>query len=105
MSDAAIETIRTRLRRFQGKYPDICARACLQYSWVSKFASGERGKRPSFDLITKLTTVLDELELEETSNSAHPGHDPNPPARRTSAVQGATADTTEAVLTSIAAVV
>jgi hypothetical protein len=66
MSDAAIETIRTRLRHFQGKYPEICTRYDLQYSWLSKFASGERGKRPSFDLITKLSSALDELEQETT---------------------------------------
>jgi hypothetical protein len=71
MSDTAIESIRTRLRRFQGKYPEICTRfPDLQYSWLSKFACGERGKRPSFDLMTKLTDALDQLELEEI-NTEH----------------------------------
>lgn len=70
MSDDAIASIRSRLHRFKGKYPDICAHAGLQYSWLSKFASGERGARPSFDLITKLTTALDELEAAEDA-AAH----------------------------------
>lgn len=64
MSDPSVESIRSRLRKFQGKYPDICERADLQYSWLSKFASGERGKRPSFDLMTRLSATLDELERE-----------------------------------------
>lgn len=76
MPDDLIPSIRSRLHRFKGKYPDICERAGLQYSWLSKFASGERGVRPSFGLITKLTIALDELEAaerlttEQTANRA-----------------------------------
>jgi len=92
MSDDPIASIRTRLHRFKGKYPDICSRYDLQYSWLSKFASGERGARPSFELITKLEAALTEMEAVEPA-------DPAPPVRRTPAAQGATAETTEAVLT------
>lgn len=98
MSDDPIASIRARLRRFKGKYPDICARSDLQYSWLSKFASGERGARPSFELITKLDAVLTEMEGEAPRTT-----DPNPPVRRTTAAQGATAEAAQAsVLTATA---
>jgi transcriptional regulator with XRE-family HTH domain len=98
MSDAAIASIRTRLRRFKGKYPDICERAGLQYSWLSKFASGERGARPSFDLITKLEAALTEFEAAEAvaaTDTTVPNEDPSPPPRRTTAAKGETAKAVE----------
>lgn len=67
METPSIDDIRARLGRFQGRYPDVCARSGLTYSWVSKFASGERGKRPSFGQISRLTAVLAEMEAEEAS--------------------------------------
>lgn len=38
----------------------------LQYSWLSKFSSGERGTNPSFEHITRLQTALDAMEAAET---------------------------------------
>ena len=65
MSDIAIASTRARLLRFKGRYPEICSRSGLRYSWLSKFARGARGIRPSFELITKLQAVLDALEADE----------------------------------------
>lgn len=65
MPTITIPTLRERLRRFTGRYPEICERSGLRYSWLSKFANGHRGKRPSFELITRLAAVLDELEAEQ----------------------------------------
>lgn len=63
MTDTITAT-RSRLQRFQGRYPEIAERFGLSYSTLSKFANGERGKRPSFDFITTVRTALDELEGE-----------------------------------------
>lgn len=65
MSDSTVEATRERLLKFKGRFPDICSRSGLKYSWLSKFANGERGQRPSFELMTKLTQELDALEAEE----------------------------------------
>jgi transcriptional regulator with XRE-family HTH domain len=94
MSETTITSIRDRLLGHKGNYPEIGRRADLSYSWLSKFATGERGKRPSFELITRLSRVLDEMEAE-----AAPPPDANPHVRRTQAAQGATAEATEPVLT------
>lgn len=64
MSDA-IHATRNRLRQFKGRYPVICERSGLQYSWLTKFARGVRGKRPSFESITRLQIALDGLEAED----------------------------------------
>lgn len=64
MSDSTVEATRERLLKFKGRFPDICLRSGLKYSWLSKFANGERGQRPSFELMTRLTTTLDELEAK-----------------------------------------
>jgi len=63
----SIEHTRRRLRRFKGKYRTVSDAAGLGYSWVSKFASGERGKRPSFDFITALSVALDKLEAADAA--------------------------------------
>lgn len=60
----SIDRTRRRLRRFSGQYRVVSDESGLGYSWVSKFASGERGKRPSFDLITRLIAALDKLEAQ-----------------------------------------
>jgi transcriptional regulator with XRE-family HTH domain len=59
-----VTSIRGRLVRFSGRYPEIAARTGLSYSWISKFARGDRGKRPSFDLIHRLQGALDEIEAD-----------------------------------------
>lgn len=64
MPDATIKHVRQRLYRFRGRYREVCRRARLTYSWVSKFATGERGQRPSFDLMNRLLTALDAMERE-----------------------------------------
>lgn len=58
------EHTRTRLRRFRGHYPAVCERAGLGYSWLTKFACGERGRRPSYDTMERLTAALDAMEAE-----------------------------------------
>jgi transcriptional regulator with XRE-family HTH domain len=65
MSSTEIDSVRARLTRFRGRYPELCERSGLGYSWLSKFAQGRRGQRPSFELITKLQNALAELEAEE----------------------------------------
>jgi transcriptional regulator with XRE-family HTH domain len=94
MAIPTIEEVRTRLIAFKGRYPEICDRSGLDYSWLSKFARGDRGKRPSFELITMLDAQLTEMEAE-----AAPPNDANPPVRRTSVAQGASTEATEPVLT------
>lgn len=61
-SNDIIASLRARLNRFSGRYRDVCEHSGLKYSWLTKFANGERGKRPSFDLITRLGSTLDQLE-------------------------------------------
>lgn len=70
MSDLIAST-RVRLRRFKGRFPEICQRSGLGYSWVSKFSSGERGANPSFDHITRLQKALDALEARENDPSTN----------------------------------
>lgn len=60
-----IASTRVRLCRFKGRYPEICQKSGLDYSWVSKFACGERGKRPEFDQMTKLIGALDAMEAAD----------------------------------------
>ena len=53
--------------KFKGRYPEICERTGLDYSWLSKFARGVRGKRPSLDQFTKLIHALDQIELADAA--------------------------------------
>lgn len=92
MSDPLVTAARERLLKFKGDYPCFCERTGLDYSWVSKFSRGVRGKRVGLDQFQKLLNALDLVEQQEPT-------DPNPPVRRTPAAQGATAETTEPVLT------
>ena len=69
MSESAIVNVRVRLVAYKGRYPEICAKTGLSYSWLSKFSRAERGTRPSFDVISKLLSALDELELQAEPNS------------------------------------
>lgn len=62
-----VEQVRARLIAFKGRYPEVCERSGLDYSWLSKFARGDRGKRPSFELITLLDAQLTTMEAEEAS--------------------------------------
>lgn len=64
MTMPTIEEVRSRLIAFKGRYPEVCERSGLDYSWLSKFARGDRGKRPSFDLITQLDAQLTAMEAE-----------------------------------------
>lgn len=64
MPVAAIEHARKRLSRFRGRYRVVSRRARLSYSWVCKIATGERGQRPSFELMNRLLTTLDAMERE-----------------------------------------
>lgn len=61
-SPEIIARTRARLLKYTGRYPAICRTAGLSYSWLTKFARGARGRRPSFDLICRLQGALDELE-------------------------------------------
>lgn len=70
MSDDSISGCRDRLQQFKGRWPEICQRSGLGYSWLSKFARSERGRRPSFDLITRLQGALDEMEAESTPTAS-----------------------------------
>lgn len=70
-NSSVIGKARKRLVRFKGRYPLICERAGLGYSWLSKFSRGERGLRPSFDLIQRLLRVLDEMEAEAKAAKAN----------------------------------
>lgn len=100
MSDTQIDITRARLLQFKGRYPEICVRTGLSYSWLSKFARGDRGLRPSFDLITRLQTELDLLEA-----GAGPAHRPDVRTQdathrhRSTAAPGEAAETAEVVLT------
>lgn len=67
MSDTTVESIRERLQKRQGSYPSIAESAGISYSWLQKFANGERGKRPTFNLIAKLVAELDALDAAEQS--------------------------------------
>lgn len=71
MSISEIDAVRARLTRFRGRYLELCERSGLGYSWLCKFAQGQRGQRPSFDLITRLQTALAELEAEEQTRVKH----------------------------------
>lgn len=71
MSDSILRHVRQRLSRFRGRYREICDRANLTYSWVSKLATGERGQRPSFDLMNRLLTTLDAMEREAGRGRRH----------------------------------
>ncbi len=65
MDSPLIRTTRSRLRRFRGHYRTVSERAGLTYSWVSKFATGEVGARPRYDLLDSLLTTLDAMERED----------------------------------------
>lgn len=62
MKTEDIDSTRSRLIRFRGRYPEISRLCSLSYSWLSKFARGVRGQRPSFEVITRLRSALDQLE-------------------------------------------
>jgi hypothetical protein len=93
MQTSLVEETRTRLLKFHGRYPEIGRMASLSYSWLTKFAQG-RALNPTMRNLEPLQRALDTLE-----RAAQEPTDPAPPVRRTPAAQGATAETTEAVLT------
>lgn len=93
MQTSLVDETRTRLLKFHGRYPEIGRMANLSYSWLTKFAQG-RALNPTMRNLEPLQRALDTLE-----RAAKEPIDPNPPARRTTAVQGATAEATQAVLT------
>ena len=64
MQNIPVSTVRRRLITFKGRYPSICERSGLGYSWLSKFARGTRGKRPSYETINRLIATLDELDAK-----------------------------------------
>jgi len=72
MHDSTIANLRIRLCKFSGCYPAIADRFGFSYSWLGKFARGDRGKRPSFDLIEKLQAALAALEHE--ARASEPTH-------------------------------
>lgn len=80
MSESIIESTRQRLCKFTGRYQEVADLAGVSYSWVSKFANGERGKQPSFDLINKLQRALDVLESPGPHAVAEGGGDWAEPA-------------------------
>lgn len=60
-----------RLRRRCGCYSKISRTAGISASWLSMFARGKRGKRPSYDLIQRLIAALDALDAAD-AKLAHP---------------------------------
>lgn len=64
MPSNPIPTLRARLRRFQGQYPEVIRRSGISRSWISKFANGKLGKRPGYDLLGRLFAALDTMERE-----------------------------------------
>jgi transcriptional regulator with XRE-family HTH domain len=57
--------LRSRLRRRRGQFPQVSATSGISRSWLSKYACGQRGKRPSYDLIQRLIGALDELDARD----------------------------------------
>lgn len=99
MQISLVDETRTRLLKFHGRYPEIGRMANLSYSWLTKFAQG-RALNPTMRNLEPLQRALDTLELAAKN---HPT-DPNPPVRRTTAAQGASAEATQTVLTTQATV-
>lgn len=62
MREPTITAVRRRLRKHRGCYSKICRTGGITYSWLTKFATGERGRHPSFDLIQRLIAALDAFE-------------------------------------------
>lgn len=62
MTENVIELTRLRLIGHRGRYREISNRCGFSYSWLSKFARGERGFRPSYDLINRLQDELDKMD-------------------------------------------
>lgn len=65
-----VSDIRSRLVQFQGRYPEIARVHGFSYSWLSKFARGDRGARPSFETVSKLKAALEKLEAERDAVAA-----------------------------------
>lgn len=85
MSEVTVESIRERLVKRQGSYPSIAARAEVSYSWLQKFANGERGKRPEYESVAKLVKELDRLDAEEAETSEGSTNVQEKPAARQAA--------------------
>jgi hypothetical protein len=83
MPDVAMQQIRHRLSCFRGRYREICVRGRLTYSWLTKFATGER-PRPGFELMDRLLTTLDAMEREVGGDRRHRKRVPRRNARSTS---------------------
>lgn len=62
MSETSIDSIRARLVLHKGRWPAIAEFADIDYGWLQKFGNGERGKRPSYEQITKLVNALDKID-------------------------------------------
>ncbi len=61
-----IAILRSRLRCFRGRYPEVSQVSGLSTSWISKFANEKRGKRPSFTTVNALEKAIMELECSAT---------------------------------------
>jgi hypothetical protein len=64
MPSNPVPALRSRLLRFQGRYPEIIRRSGISRSWISKFANGKLGKRTGFELMGRLVSVLDTMERQ-----------------------------------------
>lgn len=91
-----VEDTRTRLVKFQGRYPEVVETAAalkgstkLSYSWLTKFAQG-RVPNPTVDNLVALAAALAKLEEVSPTSTTE---DPAPPPRRTTAAKGETAET------------
>ncbi len=62
MDEDIISATRSRLLSYVGRYPEVSEKSGLSYSYISKFARGDRGDRPSLDAIQKLVSALDQME-------------------------------------------
>ena len=78
MSVDVIESIRARVNGFRGSYQQIATKAGVSYSWLSKFARGTRGKRPEFDVISRLQRALDDLDPQSAVEGTE---QPTPPEK------------------------
>jgi hypothetical protein len=68
MNDPDVVAARERLMKYKGDYPAFCERTGLNYSWVGKFARGDRGKATSANQLKKLLTALDQDEQAEATD-------------------------------------
>lgn len=71
MPTSTTTALRARVKKLRGRYPELIRRSGISRSWISKFAAGVKGKRTSFDLMSRLLTTLDAMEREAGRSGNH----------------------------------